>query len=174
MFYQEYITNSAKYLSRINFINNEKYLQSKVAYYINGTIPKLYVKGNNGRYELAENTKVFYNPLNNATLYTDEECSEKFSDTNITIYQINNLLDGKTASKVQAEFFETNTAFSSHSAILINANMITGYKKTNDAATNIYSFETLDDIVTKIRYLGVIPNSLGQNEFIILNYYTED
>jgi hypothetical protein len=52
--------------------------------------------------------------------------------------------------------------------------MITGYKKTNDAATNIYTFETLDDIVTKIRYLGVIPNSLGQNEFIILNYYTTD
>lgn len=200
MFYQEYkdINNSNFNLITVKDNQNKttlsNYLKEKQAYYIKNNEQIFYIKGANGDFELQSETSVFYNPLKDAALYVKNEdnlvlyefpnLAEEKPD--VEIYEIPNLLDKQIVSKVQVEFSEKNTNPLSNNAIFINADMIRGYKKTNNEnkkdekgniveyATNIYSFETIDDVSTKIRYLGIIPSSLLENDFIILNYYTND
>lgn len=171
MFYQEYRQNESLEAAI-------KKMQPNTAYYLDNPIEgnDIQVKGDNGSYILVDGQQVIYNPLINA----------EFSDEEITVHPITNLLDGKIVSKIQVEFSEKNTEPLSKNAVFINADMIRGYKKTDNKdkkdengniteyATNIYLFETIDDVTTKIRYLGIIPSSLSENEFIILNYYTTD
>lgn len=171
MFYQEYRENEQLEAA-------VKKMQPNTAYYLDNPIEgnDIQVKGDNGSYMLVDGQQVIYNPLINA----------EFSNEKITVHPIPNLLDGKIVSKIQVEFSEKNTDPLSNNAIFINADMIKGHKLTNNEdkkdeneniieyATNVYSFETIDDVSTKIRYLGIIPSSLSENEFIILNYYTTD
>lgn len=161
MFYQ-------KYLSNIKLSGAVKEMEPNKAYYLQNqinSVTPVKVTGENGSYELVNGQQVIYNPLIKAKI-----------DGDIDVYPIENLLsDGQIVSKIQVEFSEDNTDFLSNNAIFINADMIKGYKQTNNENTNnIYSFETIDDVATKIRYLGIIPSSLSEDEFIILNYYTTD
>jgi hypothetical protein len=206
MFYQKYVNSDAigNYYISLNYytakfednevkvIANQSYLEANVAYYITGNMENienktLYVKGSNGTYELiVDGTTVFYNPLSEARLYIDKECTEayvpvvdkdndgNFINNGISIYAIPNLLNGQIVSKIQVEFSEKNLEKLSNNAIFINADMIKGYKQTNETEINVYSFETIDDVTTKIRYLGIIPCNMQKDDFIILNYYTND
>jgi hypothetical protein len=158
MFYQEYRQNESLEPA-------VRTMQPNIAYYLDNPIEgdNVQVTGDNGSYMLTNGQQIIYNPLINAKI-----------DSGILVHPIPNLLDGKIVSKIQAEFSEKNTNSLSNNAIFINADMIRGYKKTNETETNIYSFETIDDVATKIRYLGIIPCNMQDNDFIILNYYTTD
>ena len=160
MFYQ-------KYLPQTKLPNAVKEMEPNKAYYllepidINTTVQ---VIGDNGSYELIGGQQVIYNPLIKAKINGDLE-----------VYPIENLLvNGQVVSKIQVEFSEQNINPLSNNAIFINADMIRGYKQTNNEEKNIYSFETIDDVTTKIRYLGIIPCNMQKDDFIILNYYTND
>lgn len=217
MFYQEYVNSNKinnyfklfQYYTVTTRIVNDKVeidkveitqgLKANVVYYIlNNNNEILYIKGTNGNYQLSKDDMVLYNPLKDAILYTNEECTIQYipeievdennnlNNKGISIYEISNLLDGQIVSKIQVEFSEKNVDSLSNNAIFINADMIKGYKQTNNEnkkdkdgniieyATNVYSFETIDDVSTKIRYLGIIPCDIQEDEFIILNYYTTD
>lgn len=145
-------------------------LEKNTAYYLReAPTDTLKVVGSNGEYEIVPGEQVIYNPLIDA----------KIQNYDKDIYKIENLLkEGETISKIQAELCEVESEASSalsKNAIFINANKIHGYKQFTSENFNIYSFETLDDVSTKIRYLGVItPGELNGNEYILLNYYTED
>lgn len=194
MFYQ-------KYLSQTKLPTSVTQMEPNKAYYLSRSLTdkdKLIVKGSNGSYELVSEQQVIYNPLIKATIEGEYDSSE--DKGKITIYPIENLLSNEeVVSKIQVEFSEKNTNPLSNNAIFINADMIKGYKQTNNEnkkdkdgniieyATNIYSFETIDDVTTKIRYLGIIGRSLNEpiknedgttqevtGEFIILNYYTTE
>lgn len=170
MFYQEYRQNE----SLEPAVDT---MQPNIAYYLDSPIKgdSVQVTGDNGSYMLTSGQQVIYNPLINAKI-----------DSGILVHPIPNLLDGKIVSKIQTEFSEKNTNLLSNNAIFINADMIKGHKQTNNEnkkdedgniieyVTNIYSFETIDDVSTKIRYLGIIPCNMQENNFIILNYYTID
>jgi hypothetical protein len=201
MFYQEYkdINNSNFNSITVKDDQNKtlsNYLKANQAYYIKNNNQMFYIKGTNGDFELQDKAFVFYNPLNDAALYIKKEdnlvlyefpnLGTKEKPVYVEIYEIPNLLDGKIVSRIQAEFSEKNVDSLSNNAIFINADMIKGYKQTNNEnkkdkdgniieyVTNVYSFETIDDVATKIRYLGIIPCNIQDNDFIILNYYTND
>lgn len=166
MFYQ-------KYLSQTELPASVTKMEPNKAYYLSRSLTdkdKLTVKGSNGSYELVSEQQVIYNPLIEATIEGEYDSSEDKGE--IAIYPIENLLvNGEVVSKIQVEFSEsTNTKPLSDNAIFINADMIRGYKKSD----NIYTFETIDDVATKIRYLGIIPCNMQKDDFIILNYYTTD
>lgn len=161
MFYQEY-KNSTTLTKLVK--NGE--LKANTVYYLSD-IPanKLIVKKDNSSYEILPKQQLVYNPLDNATI----------EDYNGDIYEIENLIKDKIVSKIQVEFFEKNNSkVLSKNSIFINADEIRGYKQSE----NIYSFETIDDVTTKIRYLGIVGRDLNSgettDECIILNYYTND
>ena len=117
MFYQEYRENE-------QLETAVKKMQPNTAYYLDSPIEgnDIQVKGDNGSYMLVNGQQVIYNPLINA----------EFSDEKITVHPITNLLEGKIVSKVQVEFSEKNTNPLSKNAIFINADMIRGYKQTDN------------------------------------------
>lgn len=181
MFYQ-------KYLPKTDLPKAVTKMEPNKAYYLSRALTdkdKLMVRGSNGSYELISEQQVIYNPLIEAIIEGEYDSSE--GKGMIVIYPIENLLiNGQIVSKIQVEFSEKNVDSLSNNAIFINADMIKGCKQTNNEnkkdengniieyATNIYSFETIDDVATKIRYLGIIPCNMQDNDFIILNYYTND
>lgn len=191
MFYQEYREKINVNFNPIVVKDKEdqnktlsNYLKANQAYYIKNNNQMFYIKGTNGYFELQSKVPVFYNPLNDAALYVKNEDNlvlYEFQNSDVEIYEIPNLLDGKIVSKIQVEFSEkydksenkTNHKLSNN-AIFINTDMIKGYKQTDSTERNIYSFETIDNVATKIRYLGIIPCNMQENDFIILNYYTTD
>lgn len=170
MFYQVY--KDLKTLTK-QVKNGE--LKANTVYYLSN-IPqsKLTVKKDNSSYEILPKQQLVYNPLDNAAI----------EDYNGDIYEVENLIKDKIVSKIQVEFFEKNNSeLLSRNSIFINADEIRGYKQSE----NIYNFETIDDVTTKIRYLGIVGRSLNEpiknedgttqdvtGEFIILNYYTTD
>ena len=170
MFNQEY-RNSTTLTKLVE--NGE--LKANTVYYLS-IIPenKLIVKKDNSSYEILPEQQLVYNPLDNATI----------EGYNGNIYEIENLIKDKVVSKIQVEFIEKNNSeVLSRNSIFINTDEIRGYKQSE----NIYSFETIDDVTTKIRYLGIVGRSLNEpiknedgttqdvtGEFIILNYYTTD
>ena len=201
MFYQEYKDINNSNFNSVTVKDNQNntlsnYLKEKQAYYIKNNGQMFYIKGVNGDFELQSGTSVFYNPLKDAALYIKNEdnlvlynfpnLGTEEKPVYVEIYEIPNLLDGQIVSKIQVEFSEKNVDLLSNNAIFINADMIKGYKQTNNEnkkdkdgniieyVTNVYSFETIDDVATKIRYLGIIPCNMQDNDFIILNYYTTD
>lgn len=168
MFNQEY-RNSTTLTKQVK--NGE--LKANTVYYLSN-IPqsKLTVEKDNSSYEILPGQQLVYNPLDNAKI-------KDYSDEN-EIYEIENLIKDKTVSKIQVEFFEkNNSGLLSRNSIFINADEIRGYKQSE----NVYSFETIDDVTTKIRYLGIVARDLNKpvegetqttDEFIVLNYYTND
>ena len=167
MFYQEYITktNKNKYLKEMA---EGVALEAKKAYYLKKPFEtKVEIKGSNGSFEVSPGQQIIYNPLNNAIV----DSSEK-----VNIYEIVNLIENKTVIKIQAEFLEkNNTDFLSNNFIFINIDAIKGHKQSD----GLFLFNTIDDAISKIRYLGVIPIGLesensDDDDCILLNYYTND
>lgn len=165
MFYQEYITktNKNKYLKEMA---EGVALEAKKAYYLKEPFEtKVEIKGSNGSFEISPGQQIIYNPLNNAII----DSSEK-----VKIYEIVNLIENKTVIKIQAEFLEKDNKNSlSNNFIFINIDAIKGHKQSD----GLFLFNTIDDAISKIRYLGVIPIELkleGNDDCILLNYYTND
>ena len=161
MFNQEY-----RNLTTLTKLVENGELKANTVYYLS-IIPenKLIVKKDNSSYEILPEQQLVYNPLDNATI----------EGYNGNIYEIENLIKDKVVSKIQVEFIEKNNSeVLSRNSIFINTDEIRGYKQSE----NIYSFETIDDVANKIRYLGIVGRDLNSGEIteecIILNYYTTD
>ena len=168
MFYQKYYDSTTIPESRMPSVEK---MDANKAYYLDtppteATGPYI-VKSINGSYEIPITQEVVYNPLPEAII-------ENYSGN---IYYIENILTDEVVSKIHMEISEKNkiNEMVSFNSLFINNDKIHGYNIGSKEGEHIYSFETIDDVSTKIRYLGIItPNGLSEGEFIILNYYTND
>ena len=168
MFYQKYFDSNNAGENSIKIVD---VMEANTAYYLsNPPQDKPYIvrSGEKSYYEIPVGQQVLYNPLPNAIIENYEG----------NIYLIENILTNEVISKIQIEISEKNQVRDdalSFNSLFINNDKIHGYVVSRTDDENIYSFETIDDVSTKIRYLGIItPNGLSDGEFIILNYYTND
>lgn len=196
MFYQKYVTKGLT--SSVMKKNTKDIFDSNIVYHIAFEIKKnttLWVKGANGNYQLGRflyegtdgqaelKTITFYNPLKEASIYINEDMTEKLNLK--ANYEIINLAKNDIINKIQIEFFEQNNVNNlSENCIWINADKICGYKLNNQS----FRYETLDNVVTKIRYLGIVSPIITldggatytplletfEGDYAILNYYTAD